>query len=273
MRCRSGCWRGNARVPQPASFIRTITDRRRCISIPTYRCSRTRIPALLDGLGFAPPSFIRLAVATTNSLIGRRSAYRCSAGLSLQYGDQLGFRLVHGGSLLRSRKRPGSLPSAYAGTLTASRAARSRRQWRIALPSWTNVSGSLVCGRGLAQRREVRQQLLGSGLPLALLAKPALDTLGTRLAPEAWNRSEKNPGLGARRFTPQVVERRWCGRHRPGDGVSRTSREVRTRTRQRPWADPTTIFGPTRPAGRARIVDRMNLTLTHHKTNQERRQP
>jgi hypothetical protein len=44
----------------PASFILTITDRRRCRSIPTYCCSRTRSPPLLDGLGFATPSFVLL---------------------------------------------------------------------------------------------------------------------------------------------------------------------------------------------------------------------
>ena len=46
----------------PASFILTITDRRRCRSMPTYCCSCTRSPFLLEGFGFAPPSFVLLGL-------------------------------------------------------------------------------------------------------------------------------------------------------------------------------------------------------------------
>ena len=43
-------------------LIRTITDRRRCRSIPTYCCCCTRSPPLLRGFGFAPPSVIPLGL-------------------------------------------------------------------------------------------------------------------------------------------------------------------------------------------------------------------
>ena len=47
----------------PASFILTITDRRRCRSMPTYCCSCTRRTfLLLEGFGFAPPSFVLLGL-------------------------------------------------------------------------------------------------------------------------------------------------------------------------------------------------------------------